>query len=513
MPDLLSLANELIIKISNELDTRKAFRTTCRRIDLLISPQLLSHIVIDINRARIGQSINQLEALAARSTRAVDCVHTVDIRNLAPDYYPIECAIYENGQSVVSNNPPNTRVDWAHEKMRELLPTALSTLTRARTVIGHIDSYPVPFRNVPWTRAVISDFLASLPALHTLHLTFSGIIKFDLSRISNLTKLVVHGYPTTSIAEIIGNNPGLTHLELESPNYSEIEDNTPTLHELLGKVPHSHPLQLQHLRTSGYCIRLDHETLPHLRLLKSLEVDFVVHIPDNEREYYGGKLIEKSDRYASSPGKIWKAVGREGLAIEAVETIVDDNVLDYLTSTSGIKKLVLSEVDGIALSHRFFDYVLPRHCSTLVSLSISATFEGPWCFGSHNIGILLTCTRLVELSIAVSSAELDKNKASFLDDIVGEIINMTAQLPDFYQLTLLCARQCHQSSGGASTMRYKNIAQELHNSITSFSPINPTIHPQLIITKQGKFRPQRCSDGGLKYVLCRRLLSGVPTCF
>ncbi|KAF8887399.1 hypothetical protein BD779DRAFT_518878 [Infundibulicybe gibba] len=84
MPWILSLPNELILRIASELDTCKVFRATCRRINLALAPQLLSHIVINVTTKRIDVGISQLEALAAGSTSAGEYVRTIDIQFLSP---------------------------------------------------------------------------------------------------------------------------------------------------------------------------------------------------------------------------------------------------------------------------------------------------------------------------------------------------------------------------------------------------------------------------------------------
>ncbi|KAF8886350.1 hypothetical protein BD779DRAFT_1530908 [Infundibulicybe gibba] len=126
MPSLLSLPNELITKIADQSETCKSFRGTCKRIDLLVSPQVLFRLVIDINKESIDRSISQLEALASRSIRTAEFVRIVDIRSLAP-LTPV--FHYANGFRTITFQQQEPKALWAYDKMRELLPAALSTLT------------------------------------------------------------------------------------------------------------------------------------------------------------------------------------------------------------------------------------------------------------------------------------------------------------------------------------------------------------------------------------------------
>ncbi|KAF8886385.1 hypothetical protein BD779DRAFT_628154 [Infundibulicybe gibba] len=131
MTGLLSLPIELIEQVGEELylDTRsqKNFRQTCTQVDLALAPQLFSHLVIDVKKTRIGPSVSQLQALATKSARIVQYVHTIEIRRLTPYFDP--------------QNPfarPNLRdleAKWAYMKLEKHLAAALSTISNVRTVM------------------------------------------------------------------------------------------------------------------------------------------------------------------------------------------------------------------------------------------------------------------------------------------------------------------------------------------------------------------------------------------
>ncbi|KAF8888134.1 hypothetical protein BD779DRAFT_480153 [Infundibulicybe gibba] len=242
MPGLLSLPNELISDIGDELDTRKVFRSTCKRINAVVSPRVFSYITIDIHGDRLDVGISQLEALATKSTCAAEYVHTIDIRRLAANTHRGHTFI--NGKLVVRKELESSKTDWAQEKMRELLPEALSTLKGATTAIWMIYS-----GNPDWTSVLVSEFLGTLPALNALHLSMLGKLKplAHQLRISSLTKLIVKSDPDAAIAEIIANNPHLTYLDILMIRYGVAGD-TATLHSLLEKVPLGGPCALN---TSG----------------------------------------------------------------------------------------------------------------------------------------------------------------------------------------------------------------------------------------------------------------------
>ncbi|KAF8869501.1 hypothetical protein BD779DRAFT_682136 [Infundibulicybe gibba] len=498
MPGLLSLANELIANIADELDTRKIFRNTCRRINAVVSPRVFSYITIDIHEERLDVGISQLEALATKSTCAAEYIRTIDIRRLAPKYNP-KGPTFVNGKLVVNNEPKNPKIDLVEERMRELLPGALSTLKGATTAI-----WAMCGRNPDWASVLVSEFLATLPALDTLHLVAAlGQPKLHLDRISNLTKLIVKNDPDAAIAEIIANSPHLTHLDILTNSY-EVAGYTTTLHSLLGNVPRGRPLRLEHLGVSGCCVRLDHETLSHLPHLRSLELNSIPYIPVNERQFYTEDLLSKSDRFGSSSKDLWGAVEREGIPLEVVVAAADDAVIDYLASTTGIKKISLPEADTDVLANRFFTQVVLRHSKTLVSLSIAADFEGLWCFGNHNVNILLECAQLSKLSIAVDTSSTSGGKEAIIDGIVNQIMDMAAQMPNLRQLELLSANReilRNARCGNPTMSHYRRTFQALCKSISSFGPVDPAIRINLITVGQWKFQPRCGADGVIKYVL------------
>ncbi|KAF8899464.1 hypothetical protein BD779DRAFT_1667131 [Infundibulicybe gibba] len=479
MLGLLSLPNELISTIADELGTRKTFRGTCKRINAVLSPQLFSSITINIDEELIDAGILQLEALATKSTCAAE--------------YVLIC-----GRLV--KEPNHLKAAWAQGKIRELLPEALSTLKGVTTVTWEMYS-----TDPDWASVLVSAFLETLPALSALDLTEAPEHPepwVHLNRISNLTKLTVRGGPDATIIEIIANSPHLTHLDLLAPGRRHrVGDYPGTLHSFLGKVPRGRPLRLEHLGVTRYCVRFDDETLPHLRHLKSLELKYI-HIPDDERQYYTEDLLSKLDRFGSSPEHLWGAVMREGIPIEMAIASADDVFIDYLASATRIKKIGLLGADTNVLAKKFFTQVVPRHSKTLVSLSVGAAFEGPWCFGKRNVGIFLECTQLSELCVSVNTSS---TKGGGTYGPVNQIMAMAARMPKLYQLGLFAANQrmLRDRDGTPVDEDIWRTCDALCESVASFGPVNPAIHLNLIAVHdedESKFRPQRGANGVIKYV-------------
>ncbi|KAF8886351.1 hypothetical protein BD779DRAFT_1673267 [Infundibulicybe gibba] len=276
-----------------------------------------------------------------------------------------------------------------------------------------------------WVSAIIYEFLVTLPELRTLHLTnpVCGGRQRQIPlncRISNITKLTFRG--CLDVSEIVGSSPGLSHLDLEYPIKAKFGERIPTFHDLISKVPADRPMQLYHLRIHGFCIRLDHQTLPHLRQLRSLALGDIPWIME--------PLPAGSDKFALLLSDIWGVIRREALPIEEAITPVNTVVLNHLAALNGLRKLVItrvisrtnsrtlstrthlsasSDVENEVLARNIFAQVMLRHCKTLVSLNIPSMFEGPlgWFLGS-SVEDLLECVQLTELSIIVDLAHMGR---------------------------------------------------------------------------------------------------------
>ncbi|KAF8886371.1 hypothetical protein BD779DRAFT_1530933 [Infundibulicybe gibba] len=482
MTGLLSLANELILKISDQLEKRKAFRSTCRRIDLLVSPRLFSHMTIDIWEENASSGIYQLEALATGSTRVGEYVRTLDIRRLLANPSPRDRQRGQWGRDK----------KWAEEKMREFLPVALSALGGVTTVI-----YKMETKNLEWATILVCEYLATLPMLHTLDLRALHIPpELHPSRISNLNKLVLESDNNLSaIVEIIGGSPNLTELDYHCSGLSR-SGVVPSLHHLLSKVPRERPLHLQKLGASGYYYAMLHsEDLPHFRHLKSLELG---------HGFLSTPWPDGHDRVISSPGDIWTAVTQE-TPVEAVFAPPDGAVLGYLAVATGIKRIGIFGATSDVSSHNFFTNILPRHSKTLVSLSIAAG-PGPWCFGTRGIDALLDCTQLTKLSITIDDTDTTKEQKERLQDTMHHIMKVTTVLPNLYCLRLFPALRGASIALKLQSCRLRKVAHRetsdaLHALIVLYPMLNPTIFPRVVKLGGKKYLPQRCSDGATRYAV------------
>ncbi|KAF8893944.1 hypothetical protein BD779DRAFT_1669459 [Infundibulicybe gibba] len=400
MTRLLSLANELVHEIDKKLDslTRKNFRLTCKQINAVIMPELFSRLVIKINSQRLDLTISQLQALALGTSKAAEYACTVEILSLSPGMSPFPGGvdyIYSGGQKIVAEIPVASKIEWAHDNLREFLPLVLASARRVKTVI-----WDMQVLDPQWSQAIVSNFLFSLTNLEELAIRFPGIEYTDLGlhRLTSLRKLYISGYSnelakeTESLAGLVANSPALSHFDIDCID----SETSPALHNFLRKVNHEHPLKLHHLGARACYVELNAATLPHLRNLKSLRLELL-----------------------NSPTlHIFDTLRKEKIYVNALATdILDRTVLEYMASYTGMEQISLLHISNDEFAPMFWDQVLPRHAETLVQLDIKPIYEGNWCFGELAAQSLVECKNLSTLSLALKREDLAQNKAETTDAI------------------------------------------------------------------------------------------------
>jgi hypothetical protein len=128
----------------------------------------------------------------------------------------------------------------------------------------------------------------------------------------------------------------------------------------------------------------------------------------------------------------------------SVSVPVNDTILDYLHSYSGLESLDLyhicsdGEEESNALSYRFFKSVLPKHIDSIQVLSIRPSYEGGWCYNADDISLLLAkCNQLRSLSVALASPPVKSpydHNAHYTDDTVSFHDHLTVFLGHFTEL-------------------------------------------------------------------------------
>jgi hypothetical protein len=116
--------------------------------------------------------------------------------------------------------------------------------------------------------------LVGLSHIQELHLSMSDdadgpFPPLQLDRLSGLKKISIDAYiecghcadTVGELAQAIAQSPELVHLEIHGGNTGK------SLHALLSQIPQGIVLGLTHLVLNGLSVRMDSQTLPHLRSL------------------------------------------------------------------------------------------------------------------------------------------------------------------------------------------------------------------------------------------------------
>ena len=295
-----------------------------------------------------------------------------------------------------------------------------------------------------WTEAAVIRGLTRLPQLQDLQLVLNrhapfersvGQIQLDLLSGPGLKKVSLSGNHIhrprdiiSSLAGLIAKSPQLAHLEVKL-GHRGISPETPTLHDLLSKVPEDHPLQLTHLALNRTGICVDSITLPHLRSLISLDLRNVPAISNftNDADPSSERLEQ-----ACSTSDICAILKQEGIYLKHL-VVSDVGVFDYLCSYSGLETLdlysfIFNTVEESNTSARtFFKSVLPQLVHSLQVLKIQPMREGRWCFDPEDVFqsvVFSQCNKLRSLSVALNSTSfiqsidhLDRVLHQYKDDL------------------------------------------------------------------------------------------------
>ena len=209
-----------------------------------------------------------------------------------------------------------------------------------------------------------------------------------------LESISISGTPRTGADQFLDN---LAMLYASSPRLISLDVShswvlsKANLHHLFSMCnDKSPPHRLRHLGLDSYFVRLDKDTLSHLRHLTSLNLEL---------------FTTSLAGIASSPDEIWRTFMGSGIHLEELRhDVITMSLIDYLSSYSGLKKLHLmdSGSDNWVTADPFFKKCLVvNHVDTLEKLTLMAGGKGPWNFCSNNSMSITKCTKLKCLAMTV----------------------------------------------------------------------------------------------------------------
>lgn len=275
--------------------------------------------------------------------------------------------------------------------------------------------------------------MTNLPLLQTLQLsmTYHSFSSLQLNRLSGLKRIAISVASYTpdergvlsTVADAIGQSPGLTHLELHPGSFG-ISGMVPSLHELVAKVPRSTPLQLTHLLLERVPFRLDASTIPHLRSLTFLDLSHF----SSARRQPSTEFQNRCAKYHSTLTDIFVTLARERIHLRGliVHNQCNTAIVKYIGSYSDtLEHLEISHfspdnrAESHALAEMFYTSALPKHASVMQRLRILHDYNHKWNRNSQSVIAISQCEKLfsseVKLSLIGRHAKDEDRK---LDDVV-----------------------------------------------------------------------------------------------
>ncbi|KAF8968535.1 hypothetical protein BDZ97DRAFT_1755206 [Flammula alnicola] len=468
---LLSLAPELIQTIGSILcsDDIKHLRLACKQLSEILESVILDKITFNINKSTLPASISQIRSLAAgRSPGASRTTSHLTLVCFAPRYDPQDES-YWDGEMVENPKPLDTpEVLEAERRMKKYLFDAVVSLKNVSTVRWHTHC-----KDDEWVQNTIMKALRSLPKLQNLSIGLTFLkIALPLQRLQTLREITITdkncssgegpNYETYSnLGKLIARNSFITSIHIERQDYdSQHTDPSASFHHLFWCYPKdAAPLRLRRLVLRRMLIKLDNITLPHLRHLTALDVSSMLepyepdpHPSDSDSPFSTEsrteeELLEKQRAVGSNISDIWDTLMVFGIYLEEITlTKITPSFLEYLECYSGLKKLTFTSsgfnnaTKSDKCATRFFGTPLTKHVRTLEKLNINAEFEGLWCFGDHNMAVIMQCHALRVLGIRIFGEGLQNKKsptgAEEENAVVLLIDNVSCYLPFLEHLTI-----------------------------------------------------------------------------
>jgi hypothetical protein len=224
-----------------------------------------------------------------------------------------------------------------------------------------------------WLVESVMQAVACLPNLTELDVWASYTCRappIPLGVFGNLSKLSVKwdSYDDvliSQIATVIANSPHLKSLSVDNQVYQS--DDAFALCKLFEKLSVKNPLRLEHLDIRHIDATVDQIVLPHLTHLTS----------------FRSRLVLDDFPVAQ---RVWTSflVNNVRLSDVEIEGVVTEEMMLYLSSFSGLKRLVLHELNTDSdmitenTKNMLFTEVLPKHVNSLQTLDIMGYNEDEW---------------------------------------------------------------------------------------------------------------------------------------
>ncbi|SJL12504.1 uncharacterized protein ARMOST_15931 [Armillaria ostoyae] len=427
---LLTLPNELLQEIAYFLCKRdqKALRSTCRRVEVVLSTTVLSAILINITLPFSNLNQDILEYIASRPAGYVHKLRICIWGSHTERHAPTDRDVAEGG--IPEDKPRSSRsrleTKASSDAFRNLYKRAFASMInlKAFTLCISNGSRKAPAFFFEDT----FKYLMKLPTidLHLTHPEFTLPYLSHLSQFRNVHKFSLTGYQNNStptiektLARVLVNNHHLSDLFLHLMDRWDRRMTSLIISGIERVFPKESAITLRHLSSKEGTIIAAPHIFQHLRGFKSLQISNV-------------------DLYDTSSG-FWIELARQEIHIPSITLKsrgVPSAVIDYLVSNEGMVELTFEvETDRGNVSKRVLSEVVPRHSRTLEALQLMSCWGCHWAVGrlpEYVVGVS-QCSNLRVLGIVVEGNKVFTDTVLSLLKILPNLqtLRLVAHTNDF----------------------------------------------------------------------------------
>ncbi|KAL0952020.1 hypothetical protein HGRIS_008669 [Hohenbuehelia grisea] len=513
-----TLPSELTLQILSYLAKSElaTCRLTCKAFEATIRPQFYRTVSWDFDKLRGRKLLDLIGVLTSYTYAAGAHAEELEVSGSLPLLWLVGPLSFKDTKDDAHSSGTLARILSAFTKKPPKPPPEhhegwprKGRETPQSVAIRHLfRTFPQHLRNVRSVRweltyssaqydSLLVEGLTELPLLVSFAIHSINDVSYlmPLDRFTTLESITLSGKSISfqnllrlNVPIMLERNPKVVSLSL---GYTHREFSL-ALDELIKPLETCTYLRgpLQELKILGFSAAVPEQSMMDLRRLTSLELNS--HSRPNVR-FSHTMLLAKLQA---------EQIHLQHLVIDVPSAAL----FSYLSSYSGLLSLTISRAgtedatSSDVLANQFYSEVLPHHVSTLTRLSISATFEGRWCFGEHNAGPFGQCLGLRDLEVSLLFPECSWQKGMFFQS-VALVLQSASQLPRLRTLQLLVARHEDERSAlhGETVNRQKILKRALIHEIPLVDFCRPHSYPHEVVAAGKTFVLLDSISGGYRY--------------
>ncbi|PBK68101.1 hypothetical protein ARMSODRAFT_958614 [Armillaria solidipes] len=430
---LLSLPNEILVKISFEADnrTRRRLRRTCKLLSVIATPLVFESLYIDLSRMRLRSAPIFLKSLDSGPKLAQYIRH---LSLYLPKGFPRYPSRFTSESRIKKKEE---KLDLLYALFLEAIPSMVSL---------RLLSWSSNANSCPSYATLMFERFGKLPLLSNLNIY--GFEDWDIpwSHFCRIRNIIYWGPGGNKLITFLGHNPRIESIDAHVWDSSTVGEKSISL--LFSSLPPGSRSSVKTLKIHGnmYNQLYRHEVptlIPHLRHLESLDV--LVPIPDE----FWDRLREDQIYLAS---------------LSYSQHMLKSSLLSYLASYTGLCELSLTMWAQSTLDDFHVACLLPSVITInswcLTKVHIEPDYSGPWCLNHPMLDALSFCDHLESLYVCVDKAgtRVDAN-GNVIDRVLEASV---ASWPNLWDL------QIYAVSRSYGFEEVRTTASQVHRHILAF---------------------------------------------